>query len=249
MKKYLLILLCFVSFISLFPVYGTESVESILQKVDLNLSPETVVFDAKMLIHQKGRLDTKEMRLYGKGQLKSFVVFLAPARDKDTKMLRLDDNGWLYLPSAEKIVKIAGHMLKQSFMGSDLSYADTTERVRLLDYYNGALIGSGTYEDRDCHMLDLIAKIPEAQYYQRKMWVDKEQYVTLKQEMYAKSGKLLKTSTVEEIQRIGSRFYPTKVVYKNELKKDSFTEMMLSNIHLNEPIPDSTFSMQNLQKK
>ena len=110
-----------------------ESADSIVKKIDYNQSPESVIYNAKMVISKNGKDTEKEMKIYGKGEKKTFVEFLAPARDKGTKYLRIDDNLWMYLAEAEKTMKISGHMLRQGMMGSDFSYEDQTERTKLFD--------------------------------------------------------------------------------------------------------------------
>jgi outer membrane lipoprotein-sorting protein len=223
--------------------------EEIIKQVDYNQSPNSAIYDAKMIIHQKDRIDTKELRLMGEGTEKSYVIFLSPQRDKGTAMLRLGDNLWMYYPSAEKTMKLSGNMLRQGFMGSDFSYSDSTERLKLLEKYEPTLLDSETVDGRSAYLLDLKAKDPNANYFERKMWVDQEWFIMVKQEMYAKSGKMLKFQTATDIIKIGDRHYATKVHMEDKLKKNTYTEMIFTNIKLDEPIPESTFTLQNLEKR
>jgi outer membrane lipoprotein-sorting protein len=223
--------------------------EEIIKQVDYNQSPNSAIWNAKMIIHQKDRIDTKELRLMGVGTEKSYVIFLSPERDKGTAMLRLGDNLWMYYPSAEKTMKLSGNMLRQGFMGSDFSYSDSTDRLKLLEKYDATLLDSETINERAVYVLDLKAKDANANYFERKMWVDQEWMLMVKQEMYAKSGKMLKFQTATDITKIGSRYYATKVRMEDKLKKDTYTEMIFTNIKLDEAIPDSTFTLQNLEKR
>ena len=68
------------------------------------------------------------MKTYARGQDDAAVLYLEPAREKGTKLLRKEDNLWLYMPRAERGQKISGHMLRQGMMGSDMSYEDTRRR-------------------------------------------------------------------------------------------------------------------------
>lgn len=242
-----LILAC--GILSAVPILGAESATEILQKLDYNQAPSSVIYDVQMVIHQAGRVDTKTLKLYGEGQEKSYALFLSPARDKGTAILRLNDNLWMYLPSAERTMKISGHMLRQSFMGSDFSYSDSTERLRLLELYDAAVTGAAELDGRNVYLLELKAKQADANYFTRKLWIDRERYVALRQEMYAKSGKLLKVMTIENVQKVGDRFFAAKVRMEDKLKQNTYSEMIFTNIRLDEPIPDSIFTMQNLEKK
>jgi len=63
------------------------------------------------------------------------------------------------------------------------------------------IIGEETMDDRDVWILDLNAKVDDASYEKQKMWVDQERFVPLKQEMYAKSGQLLKRVLLSDVQQ------------------------------------------------
>ena len=66
---------------------------------------------------------------------------------------------WIYFPSVEKATKIAGHMLRQSMMGSDFSYDDVAENERLQDLYEVGLVGTDTVDGKECYTLELTAKL------------------------------------------------------------------------------------------
>ena len=92
-------------------------------------------------------------------------------------------------------------MLRQSVMGSDLSYEDLMEDRKLEDLYSAQISGEEEYDGRPCWVLDLTAKEEDVAYYSRKVWVDKERFVALKEDRFAKSGKLLKRTEIKDVQR------------------------------------------------
>ena len=86
-------------------------------------------------------------------------------------------------------------------------------------------------------------------YPKRRSWVDKEYLLPTKEELYAKSGKLLKTASLHEIKKIDGRWFPSKFIYKDELKRNSRgTEWIINDIQFNKKIPDSRFSKALLRK-
>ncbi len=227
-----------------------ESADSIVKKIDYNQSPDSVIYNAKMVISKNGKNTEKEMKIYGKGKKSTFVEFLAPARDKGTKYLRIDSNLWMYLAEAEKTMKISGHMLRQGMMGSDFSYEDQTERTKLFEDYNYSIIGEESINGRKKWVMMLVAKPNiELTYVKRKIWVDMEQYIVSRSELYAKSGKLIKEYSTEEVKKIGDRYYPTVQKMTDKIKSNSFTTITFTNINLDNTISDSVFTMQNLEKK
>ncbi len=56
------------------------------------------------------------------------------------------------------MIRLQGAALRQSVLGSDLSYEDMTEEKTTLDDYDVTLDGSETISGRDCYILTLTAK-------------------------------------------------------------------------------------------
>jgi outer membrane lipoprotein-sorting protein len=236
--------------------------EEIIDKVDKNMTFDSAKTEATLVIHINDQVRTKTMMSYSEGEDKAFSEFLSPPRDKGVKYLKIGDNMWMYLPSIEKIIKIAGHMLRQSMMGSDFSYEDALESDKLLDKYAVKLITEETTyikfrregstqevtKGRPCYVLELTAKVKEVTYYKRKIWIDREIFVPVKEELFALSGKKLKVMVMGDVQKYGSRYYPKYMSMKNLLRKDSLTEMFVTDIDFNVKIPPDTFTQRNLKK-
>ena len=103
-------------------------------------------------------------------------------------MLRLQDRLWIYSPSTDRIIQLSGHLLRQSLMGSDLSYEDMMEERKLSEIYNATIVGEEKIEDRDVWKMELTALVDDINYFKRILWVDKQRYVPLKEDLFAKSG-------------------------------------------------------------
>lgn len=222
--------------------------KDILRKIDQNLSSENRVFTSKMIIHGRRTTRTIESKTWTAGEKKSYTEYIFPAREQGTKMLKLDDQLWIYSPSTDRIIQIAGHMLRQSVMGSDLSYEDLMEDNRLANHYNAEVTGSEKVGERQCWVLKLTSFDPEMAYQGMKLWVDKERNIPLIEELFAKSGTLLKRTELSNVEIINGRWYPKKIVFKDMLKDGEGTEFIMESIQFNVQIPDYTFSKANLKK-
>ncbi len=222
--------------------------KQLLEKIDKNMSSKSTITTSKMVIHGARQSRTIEAKTWGIGDKKAFTEYLSPAREKGTKMLKLEDQLWIYSPGSDRTIQISGHMLRQSVMGSDLSYEDMMDNTKLLEDYDAVVIGSETIEDRDCWIVELQAKTAEVNYQIRKLWVDKTRYIPLKEELYAKSGKLLKRLEFFDITKIDSRWYPKKFVFKDMLKKGGGTEFIIIEIEFDKEIPEYIFTKASLKK-
>ncbi|MGH1364307.1 MAG: outer membrane lipoprotein-sorting protein [Calditrichia bacterium] len=222
--------------------------EEILKKLDDNVLSKSRVFQSSMIINGRRAKRKVSSKSWIEGEDRSFTEYVAPAREKGTKMLKLDDQLWTYSPSTDRTIRISGHMLRQSVMGSDLSYEDMMEDRSLLDAYNCAIVGTDSVNGRPCWILDLTAKEKDVAYAQRKLWVDKERYLGLKEERYARSGKLLKTTEIKDMKRVGNRWVVTHVIFKDMLKKGEGTEFLIEDIEFDVDIPGHVFSKASLRR-
>lgn len=241
-----LIILVTVTF-SLFAFTSPDAME-ILDKVDRNMSSRNRIFESEMIIH--GRRTSRNITsvTYSAGNKQSFTEYLSPARELGTKMLKLGNQLWIYSPSTDRIIQISGHMLRQSVMGSDLSYEDLMDDRKLTEIYSAKSTGNETIDNRNTYVLELTAKVEDATYFKQKIWVDTEKFVPLKQEMFAKSGQLLKSTSLSDVKLIQGKWFPTRIIYKDALKEGDGTEFTMNSIKFDQKIPDYIFTKAALKK-
>ena len=241
----LLLFLLLPSFVS-----GDEpSAERILRNIDEMLLYNSSKSKLKMIIHLPGNvIREKEMAAYTTSRDTSFTEFLAPARDRGTRYLKIKKSMWVFFPRARRTILIKGHMLRQGMMGSDFSYEDILESSSFLNDYYAEVLGSESWNSIDCYKLELTAKRSGITYHKRIIWVDKTTSIPIHNQLFAVSGKLLKTFDMGKIKKFGQRFFPTEWTMKDELRENTKTIMQVLEIEFNVPIDNSVFSKRNLER-
>ena len=243
----ILVVLLFFNF--LFGQSDDVSVQDIIQAMDENLNAKSRVMTSKMIVHGRRSSRTIESRNWVVGIDQAFTEYLSPPREAGTKMLKLYDKLWTYSPQTDRVIQISGHMLRQSVMGSDMSYNDMMEDRPLEELYKATLEGSTLIDGRDHWIMHLEAKVKGLSYPKRRAWIDKEFLLPMKEELYAKSGKLLKTSTMDGIKKVQGRWFPSRFIFKDELKRNSKgTEWLIDDIEFDVDISKSRFSKAKLRK-
>ena len=233
----------------LFTQSDQMSAIDIMKAIDKNLNADSRVITSKMVIKGRRNSRTIESKNWIVGTELAFTEYLSPPREAGTKMLKIGEKLYTYSPQTDRVIQISGHMLRQSVMGSDMSYNDMMEDRPIEQLYNATLEGSIKIDDRDHYIIALDAKVKGLSYPKRRSWVDKEYLLPTKEELYAKSGKLLKTASLHDIKKIDGRWFPSKFIYKDELKRNSKgTEWIINDIKFNKKIPDSRFSKALLRK-
>ena len=242
--KYKIILILLSTIIS-----SDLTVNEIINRIDFNLNSNNRVITSEMIVHGRRASRTIVSKSWIVGTDNAFTEYLSPPREQGSKMLKLDDILLTYSPQTDRIIQISGHMLRQSIMGSDMSYNDVMEDKPLDQLYSAVLEGEEYINNRKCYIIFLEAKTEGISYPKRREWVDAEYFLPIKEELYAKSGKLLKSTSMDGIKKIGNRWFPTRFIFKDELKKNSRgTEWIIKDIKFDQEIPEMIFSKSNLRK-
>ena len=229
----------------------TPTATELLRRVDNNAFYFTIEYEGEIIIEYQGRRYVKVMKAWGKGNTHSFIEFINP-EDRGTKYLRRDGRLYVYSPDNEGVMLISGHMLKESMMGSDMSYEDTINNETLESRYDPVLAGSEIWINNDggryAWVLELTAKKRTESYPRRKLWIDRETGDLLHYELYALSGAKLKEYTLLKVETIGGRRFPVQGEMRDLLRRDSKTTFVMRNVTLDALIEDSVFSQRNLER-
>ena len=236
----------------LFSLGGTsasaQSVDEIMSSVDRNLNFDTRYVRSTMTVTKPRRTKVYELETWGRGSESAASEFHAPRRDAGTKMLKVGGELWMYMPAIEKVQKISGHMLRQGMMGSDVSYEDLLEFSEWQEMYSASLEGEEACGDGTCWKLKLTAKSEEVAYPVRDVWVDQTTRIPVRQELFAVSGMLLKTWTMEAPRAFGERWYPTRMVLEDKLQEGTSTTLDFTELRFGESVDESVFHQRWLER-
>ncbi len=138
-------------------------------------------------------------------------------------------------------------MLRQGIMGSDFSYGDASENPSMVEDYDATIERQEALDGRPTYVLYLTAKRDDLSYARRRVWVDAERWVPLKEERFARSGKLLKTARLGDVRRVGARWYPFRIEMDNALQTDTRTALQLLEFELDVAVPANVFTLRHLE--
>ena len=200
---------------------ATPTADTILRRADRAVLGETAAYTLQMTVIRPGKPDRLvEMKGWKKGDALGLVRYTAPAKERGTAYLRNGANTWLYLPSAEKVVRVGA---KQNFGGGDFSNADIF-RLSLVEDYVPTLAGEETWEGQPCYRLDLKAKDRSVAYDRVVYRVRSDgTFFPVHAEYYTISGRRLKWLILDEVARLGGRARPTRLTMESALDQASRT--------------------------
>ncbi|MCX7024671.1 MAG: outer membrane lipoprotein-sorting protein [Spirochaetes bacterium] len=224
-----------------------QDAAAILAHVDSNEGYSSISYKGTMTIEYRGKRFVKTFESVARGRNESWVEFTNP-EDRGTRYLKRDGRLYVWSPDTEEVMLISGHLLKESMMGSDLSYEDTIDSETLSARYVPALKGTEDVDGRKAYVLELIARKKTESYPKQVLWVDAETLSVLRFELYALSGARLKDYRLVRSELIGGRFFPVEFEMRDLLRKGSRTVFAMREVQLDVPLPDSAFSMRRLEQ-
>lgn len=207
-------------------------------------------------INKKGQEKNQSLKIYrieGIKEDKQLVEFLYPADVKGTKFLIFNnhdkntDEMWLYLPALKRERRIAAHMTKDNFMGTDFTYEEISGN------YQGKYTANRLVDEKinayDCYVLELHPN-DQSDKTITKMWIWKDKYLPIKIEFFNKDKKLEKIMLSEEIKKqsnsIDESYLPMKITMENKLL---MTKTVIKILEYSNEVPnDEYFTMQYLRR-
>ena len=222
--------------------------QKLLEQVDDNLWSNTKFISGRLIIDNGRKIRTLTQDSWMEGVTRSYSHYKSPAREKGTKMLKIKGKLWMYTPRTDRKILIAGHLLRQSMMGSDLSYEDMMEDHKLSKSYSATFDIFTNIDGVKCAVLNLSARDKKTTYQTRKVWINPNDKTVLKEERFAKSGKLLKRILFKDYELISGRKFPRTMIFKDLLKKNTKTTYKFDVIKFDINIPPSYFSQSILKR-
>ena len=222
-----------------------QSAEDIIRKLDDMQTFETLYSEGTMISVDRFGEKRSTYNAWSRGS-KDFLIEFTNVEEQGQKLLRVEDELYLFYPDAEDIIPMHGAALKQSLFG-DVSYEDITEGKNTLDKYNVSMKGSQNVNGVDCWVIEMIATSRDVPYPKQIIKVGKADNVLRAAEYYARSGRLLKIADVKSFREFDDgRVLITEMELADQLRRGSSTRMRIDTVEINPELDDDVFSLNSL---
>ncbi|MCX8059536.1 MAG: outer membrane lipoprotein-sorting protein [Spirochaetes bacterium] len=242
----ILTLLFFVFITSIFAIEENSEALEILNKIDNNKVFESVYYKAILEIKRGKNTLLKSFEVYAKN--KNFFIKFTNKEDYNVKYLKKDGNLIIYFPEANDILTISGSMLKQSFMGSDLTYEDITSNDKLIDLYKIEEYKNITIDNKNYIFISLIAKVKNVPYFKQELFIDPQNLTIQKINYFDLALRKIKEIHFLKYENFKNRIYPTETIIKDPKREDYYSKFKILEAKFDINIDESIFTIQNLYK-
>jgi len=243
-------------------LYANEALD-IMKKVDNREDGKTIEQDMLMvLIDKNNQKRIRTLNSYGKDygeDEKRILFFKTPADVTNTAFLTYDwddsnkdDDQWLYLPALNKTKRIPSSDKSSSFMGSDFSYSDMTDKN--LEDYDFTLMKEVTFNNIKHWMIKGVPikqkTIDETGYKQSILLIDQRNYVLARAIHFEAVGSKTKYFTVNKMHEEQGIWLidEMQMITKQGKRTLHKTILQFNDIKLNQKLEDGWFTTRRLEK-
>jgi outer membrane lipoprotein-sorting protein len=221
----------------------------IIQKADDKFNgEESGISEMSMTIVRPSWTRTVEFKSWSKDNDLSLTLITAPAREKGQTFLKRGNEMWSWNPTINRLIKLPPSMMSQGWMGSDYTNDDILKESSIVKDYSHEIIGEEAVEGRNCYKIKMTAKEDAAVIWGSQVrWIDKQDFLFLKAELYDEDGYLIRTELASNIKTMDGRLIPTMIELIPEEEEGHKTIVEIKKIEFNTPIQDSFFSQQNMK--
>jgi hypothetical protein len=164
----------------------------------------------------------------------TFMVWKYPTRE---------DDRWIFIPAVDLIRRIAAEDKYSSFVGSDFTHEDVSGRDVAEDSHT--LLREEKLGDREVFVIESVPR-EAAAFTKRVSWIDKENFLPLKEEYYDAQNELQRVFTADRIEEI---VYPTimKRTMRN-VQTGHRTEVTVNSVAYDLGLKDADFSERRMRR-
>jgi len=248
MKNYLLTisLLAVIGFI---PVQSQDAREIVKMANDKFNGEASSVGTMSMTIVRPTWERTVTFKYWTKENDFSLTLITGPAREKGQTFLKRGTEMWNWNPTVNRLIKLPPSMMSQGWMGSDYTNDDIMRESSIVDDYIHEIVGEEILGERLCYKIMMTAKEESSVIWGSQIrWIDKQDHLFLKAELYDEDGYLVRTETGSEVKLMDGRLIPTRLELIPADEEGYKTIVVFETLEFNLPIDDGFFSQQNMKK-
>jgi len=253
MKKIILISVFFCY--ALFSLQAQDAA-AIVRASRERITAETVSTRSRMVIQDRnGSVSERMIDQYSKDGTRghrTVIVFQQPASVRGVRFLTMEnpngpDDRWIYLPAlGGEPNRIGAADGSRSFQGTDFSNDDISSASRNAALDTHTLLREEALNGSPCYVIQSVPRDNSYQYSRMVQWIDKQTMVTMKVELYNRSGVLVKILEILRLQEVQGRL-SIMSTRMTTVAENTSTTINVDMIKYNDPIPETVFTTNFLK--
>lgn len=210
----------------------------IIEKADAIRNP-SMSYVMKVAVKSTGVDDEFKYDVYLKGNTKTLIKTLEPARERGRNMLMLNEDMWAFIPNLNRAVRVS---LNQKLSGQAAN--GDISRMRWTGDYEASLDDQCTDKKFWCVYLKATKK--GLTYDRVRVWVEKGNFHPDRAEYLSLSDKVLKKATYTAYKKVAGGDRPTEIQIHDAVNENDQSTLKILSMDVKDN-PESMFNQNNLK--
>ena len=198
----------------------------------------------------KRQMSNKTLEVENDGD-KSLVIFNEPRDVKGTAFLSFThksgpDDQWLYLPALKRVKRIASDNKSGPFMGSEFAYEDISSQE--VEKYTYKYIKDENINEVDCFVIERYPADEKSGYTRQVVWIDIDQYRTMKIDYYDRKNSLLKSLTYHDYNQYLDKYWRANKLSMVNHQTGKSTDLLFNDYKFANGFSESDFNQNSLKR-
>ena len=189
------------------------------------------------------------MRVWSQGTEKTLIQVLAPAKEKGTATLKVNNEIWHYLPKVDRTIKVPASMMSGSWMGSHLTNDDLVKESRFTDDFECEVSSRPEGRRSGHHVVECVPQPDAPVVWGKVVLAFRASDEMLERITYHdEDGELVRTLEYSDVGDLGGRRLPRRVSVIPADEPDELTEVVYEELAFDVELPRRIFSLQALRR-
>jgi outer membrane lipoprotein-sorting protein len=233
---------------------AAQDAEEIVRSSRDRIQADTVYTRSTMILMAKNGAETRrvieQFSKDGPRGNRAVIVFHEPRSVAGTRFLTMENPGgeddrWIFLPDRGRVQRIAASDGSKSFVGTDFSNDDISSADRRADLDRHSLLREEDLGNNPCYVIQSVPKDGSYQYSKMIQWIDKNNRVCRRIELYDKRNTLVKTLEILRVEERSGRLSPIQTRMTSHAA-GTYTQINVDDIRYDARIPDGIFTQEYL---
>ncbi len=188
------------------------------------------------------------MHTWTKGLDHSLIRFVAPKKDAGSASLKVKQDMWSFTPKINRIIKIPGSMMHQSWMGSDFSYNDLARDDDLIEQYTHRYLPEETSPEGDTlYVVESIPLDDAPVVWGKEIIKVREDNIIIEHTFFDQDMTPIKRLRTVKIAPLGGKLFPVELLMKNLENDGEWTKIIHHEVAFDLNLSSNLFTLSNLR--
>ncbi|MHB8872166.1 MAG: outer membrane lipoprotein-sorting protein [Myxococcaceae bacterium] len=235
-------------FLLLAATAAPPEVDAVLERLDDLYRSKSSVARVELTVTSPRTTRTLRMKTWTRGTEQALVVIEAPPREAGIATLRVGDNLWNHLPRIARTIRVPPSMMLGSWMGTDFTNDDLVKESSYRKDFTSRIDGRSE-SPPGWRIVSEVKPGVVGRWARIEMVVDDAGNIPLEMRYFDRKGRLARVMTFDEVRVFDGRKVPAHLSLVPSDVEGQKTEMRYLDIQFDVKVPQSTFSLSELERR